>query len=202
MIRALCLVGGLAGAAGLSQFPEFSQQYLQRVAGQMDELTRDLKELDAMALSLGMGREDRLEQMAQTPSFEVEETYWREKIARHARLQLDLTALRDATPLARIAQPQRFNDPATLQAVWQDFQPALPLSVAGGASAGVGFLGGWAGLAGLWALLVMPFRRLKRQERTHPSRKSPVLRADPPVTRPTLLADPANRLPKLAGVRR
>ncbi|MBU0778826.1 MAG: DUF2937 family protein, partial [Alphaproteobacteria bacterium] len=35
MIRALALIGGLAGGAALSQYPEFSQQYLQRLAGQV-----------------------------------------------------------------------------------------------------------------------------------------------------------------------
>lgn len=36
--RVLALAGGLSGAVGLSQFPEFSQQYLQRLAGQVDAL--------------------------------------------------------------------------------------------------------------------------------------------------------------------
>ena len=38
-MRAIAVAGGLAGAAGLSQFPEFSQQYVQRLGGAVDELT-------------------------------------------------------------------------------------------------------------------------------------------------------------------
>ena len=38
MIRTLTLAGALAGAVSLSQFPEFSQQYLQRLSGAVDEL--------------------------------------------------------------------------------------------------------------------------------------------------------------------
>jgi len=33
LLRAVTFAGGLAGAVGLSQFPEFSQQYTQRLAG-------------------------------------------------------------------------------------------------------------------------------------------------------------------------
>ena len=35
MLKILSLAGGLAGAAGLSQFPEFSQQYLQIIFYQL-----------------------------------------------------------------------------------------------------------------------------------------------------------------------
>ena len=45
------MIGGLTGAAGLSQLPEFSQQYLQRLAGQVDELTRQVVEFDQTALA-------------------------------------------------------------------------------------------------------------------------------------------------------
>ena len=38
MLKILSIVGAVAGAAGLSQFPEFSQQYLQRLAGKVDAL--------------------------------------------------------------------------------------------------------------------------------------------------------------------
>jgi hypothetical protein len=109
--------------------------------------------------------------------------------------------LREATPLARLTLPHRMADPATLASVWDDFTPAVPLSVAGAASAGTGFLGGWAGFGILAALISMPFRRVKSQPATK-KRQSPTIKADPPVTRPTLVAQTPTNTPRLAGVQR
>lgn len=202
MIRAICLIGGLTGAVGLSQFPEYAQQYMQRLGGQVEELSRDIKQLDAMALDLRMGREDRLEQMAAVPTFAADAAHWRAKIARHARLSADLARLQDATPMQRLTMPYRVTDPQTAQAVWADFTPAVPFSAAGAASAGAGFLGGWTMLAALFAVLTAPFRRMKRKPAATPKRADPVMRADPPVSRPTLVAEMPNNRPRLAGAQR
>ncbi|KQI72047.1 hypothetical protein AN191_07790 [Loktanella sp. 5RATIMAR09] len=201
MIRALCLIGGLSGAAGLSQYPEFSQQYLQRLAGQVDELTRQVVEFDETALADGMGREEMLQAMAETPLVASQEALWRRTFARHARLSENLMLLREAAPLERLTLPHRMADPATLAAVWDDFTPAVPLSVAGVASAGTGFLGGWAGFAILAGLVSMPFRRAKPAPAAK-KRRAPVIKADPPVTRPTLVSETPTNRPRLAGVQR
>ena len=63
MIRALILAGGVAGAAGLSQFPEYSQQYNQRLAGAVDELSHVVADFDASAAAEGLSREAALAQM-------------------------------------------------------------------------------------------------------------------------------------------
>ena len=202
MIRVLCLIGGLTGAAGLSQFPEFSQQYLQRLAGQVDELTRQVVEFDQTALADGMGREEMLQAMAETPLVASQEALWRRTFARHARLSENLMILREATPLERLTLPHRMADTATVQAVWRDFTPAMPLSVAGAASAGTGFLGGWAVLAALIGFVALPFRRRTSVKTTAPKRKPPVMKSDPPVSRPTLVADAQPNRPRLAGVQR
>ena len=202
MIRVLCLIGGLTGAAGLSQFPEFSQQYLQRLGGQVDELTRQVKDFDQTALADGLGREEMLEQMAATPLVAAQEQMWRRTFARHARLSENLTVLQDATPLARLTLPHRMTDAATIQAVWDDFTPAVPLSLAGAASAGTGFLGGWAVFAAVLAVLSMPFRRSTIPRAAPVKRRAPAVKADPPVMRPTLVADMQTQRPRLAGVQR
>ena len=56
LLRAITMAGGLVGAAGLSQFPEFSQQYVQRLGGAVDELSRFVAEFDADAAAVGMTR--------------------------------------------------------------------------------------------------------------------------------------------------
>ena len=202
MIRVLCLVGGLAGAAGLSQFPEFSQQYLQRLAGQVDALTVVVKDFDASALAAGMGREDALEQMAGTPFLESRQVDMRRTFARHARLTENLILLREAGPLARLTQPHRMADPDTLAATWADFTPAVPVSVAGVVSAGTGFLAGWGLLAAILAAATAPFRG-KRQSAKHQARRRELaIRQDPTVARPTLVTTPTDNRPRLAGVQR
>ena len=202
MIRALCLVGGLTGAAGLSQFPEFSQQYLQRLAGQVDELTRQVVEFDQTALADGMGREEMLQAMAETPLVEGQAALWRRTFARHARLSENLMILHEATPLERLTLPHRMADPSTVQAVWDDFTPAMPLSAAGAAATGTGFLGGWALFAALFGLLAWPLRRSYTTAPKPQRRKAPAMKSDPPLTRPTLVADNQPSRPRLAGVRR
>ena len=52
ILRALTLAGGLTGAAVSSQFPEFSQQYTQRLGGAVDALAVVVADFDAMALAL------------------------------------------------------------------------------------------------------------------------------------------------------
>ena len=144
MIRAAALVGGLAGAAGLSQYPEFSQQYTQRLAGQVDALTTVVMDFDSSALDAGLGREAALAQMTGTDFLTARQSDMRRTFARHAVLADTLTRLRAATPFERMQMPHRLTDTATLHATWADYQPALPLTSAGVVSAGIGGLAGWA----------------------------------------------------------
>ena len=60
--RVLALLGGLAGGASLSQFPEYSQQYIQRLAGAVDELTLFVTEFDADAASVGLSWDEALQE--------------------------------------------------------------------------------------------------------------------------------------------
>lgn len=200
MIRVLCLLGGVCGAAGLSQYPEFSQQYVQRLGGQVDALSLVVKDFDASALAAGMGREEALEQLTGTAFLDSRQQDMRRTLGRHARLAENLAVLRNAGPLARITQPQRMADPETLQATWADFTPAVPLSIAGGASAGAGFIAGWGILAAVFALVTFPFRRSKPVARKLPAKPAGTRRQDPPVTRPASAPQPSR--PTLQGVRR
>lgn len=196
------MIGGLTGAAGLSQFPEFSQQYLQRLAGQVDELSRQVKDFDQTALADGMGREEMLEAMAETPLVEGQVVMWRGTFARHARLSENLMVLRDASPLQRLTLPHRMADAATVQAVWDDFKPAMPLNTAGVAASGAGFLAGWMFFAGLAAAVVLPLRNRKPRVAQSPKRREPRTKVDPPIARPTLVAQTPDNRPRLAGVQR
>ncbi|ATG49529.1 DUF2937 family protein [Celeribacter ethanolicus] len=161
MLRALALAGGLLGAAVVSQFPEFTQQYTQRLAGQVEALGVVIADFDASAQKAEMTREEALASMGGSVFLENRRRDMRETIDRHGRLSDDLTVLRAATPLERLTMPQRVADTKLARATFDDFRPALPLTLEGGISALAGYAAGWAALSGLLALLLWPFRRSK-----------------------------------------
>lgn len=159
MLRTLTLVVGLAGAGWMSQFPEFSQQYVQRLGGAVDELTRVAQEFDASAAAEGLSREEALDQMVGAGFVERRRDDMENSFARLDRLSVDLAALRDATPVQRLTQAIRMRDAELAQATWNDFKPAVPLTIDGAICALVGF---FAASGAIWALLRLPrvlFRR-------------------------------------------
>ena len=157
--RVLALAGGVSGAVGLAQFPEFSQQYLQRLAGQVDALTVVVRDFDATAQRNGLTREDALGQMTGNAFLDDRQKDLRRTFLRHARLSDNLVALREAGPLERMLMPQRLGDGETLAATWSDFRPAAPVTPEGLAAAGVGFVRGWGGVGGGAAGVGAPVRR-------------------------------------------
>ena len=159
MFRILCVMGAVAGAAGLSQFPEFSQQYLQRLAGKVDALGLVVAEFDATATLNDLTREAALAELTGTRFLTDRQADLRRTFAQYDTLAANLDELRAATALARLTMPQRFGDGETLQATYADFRPAMPVTVDGAISAGVGYVAGWGVTALLLSLLVWPFRR-------------------------------------------
>jgi len=159
MWRILAILGGVSGAVTLSQFPEFSQQYLQRLAGKVDALTAVAQQFDATAAGYGLDREAALAQMTGTPLLQDQQADMRATLALQAVLAGNLEALRAANPLARLAMPQRLGDLDTLRATYADFRPAIPATTDGAVTAGLGYLGGWAFVGALGALLGRLFRR-------------------------------------------
>lgn len=164
MLRALTLAGGLLGAAVVSQFPEFTQQYTQRLGGQVEALELVIADFDASAAEAEMTREDALAAMGGSVFLENRRRDMRETISRHARLSDDLSVLRDATPLERLTMPQRVIDTKLAKATYENFVPALPLSIEGGISALAGYFGGYGLIAGILALIAWPFRRRKARD--------------------------------------
>lgn len=159
MIRSLALLGGLAGAVGLSQFPEFSQQYLQRLGGQADALASVVGEFDASAEKAGLTREAALADLSSSTFQTAHQADMRDTIRRASNVTADLAILRAASPLERIALPQRFRDPETLAATWADFRPAVPATTDGITAAAIGFFGGWFVVGFILRVIASPFSR-------------------------------------------
>ena len=162
MRKIIILAGAIAGGVSLSQFPEFSQQYLQRLAGQVDALEEVVRDFDTSAAKAGLTREAALAQLQGSAFLDLRQNDLRNLFLRHARASNDLHALRQASALERIMMPQRLGDLQTLEATWQDYRPAVPVTLDGLFTALIGFvLGG--GLSGLiWSILCWPLRRFSR----------------------------------------
>lgn len=154
----LRLIPAAALAAGLSQFPAFSDQYVQRLGGQVDALTRVAAEFDASASRAGLSREAALADLTGSGFRDAHQADMRHSFARLEHARADLAMLRMAAPLERMALPHRLRDRETLAATWRDFRPAIPVTSAGLIAAGIGFLAGWL----LPGLLAWPFRRAGR----------------------------------------
>ena len=171
IVRTLTLAGGLLTAGLTSQAPEFTQQYLQRLAGQVDALSLVARDFDASALASGLGREEALSQMTGTDFLTARQADMRRTFARHARLADHLASLRAATPLERLAMPHRLADTDLARATWSDFKPALPLTTAGAVAGSAGFVAGAALTAALLSLLAGLVRRTRRP--APPQRREP-----------------------------
>lgn len=140
MIRILAVAVGLFSALGLSQFPEYSQQYTQRLSGAVDELTRIVVAFDADAAKLGMSRQEALEDLsasgrmaeARAESMEI-------VIARHTRLSADLTSLKASSAAYKALNINKLRDEQIARRALEDFQPAVPATAEGLGFAVVGF---------------------------------------------------------------
>lgn len=167
--KALTLAGGLAGAATCSQYPEFSQQYIQRLAGQVDALSVVLADFDRSATASGLTRAAALDMLQGSDFLAARRVDMEAAFGRFDQLSRNLTFLRLASPMERIAMPQRLGDPETFSATWADFSPAMPLTLEGAAAGGIGFLLGRGAVGLALSLLLWPFRRRQPARRNQAS---------------------------------
>lgn len=162
MIRVLALVAGLMGAAAGSQFPEFSQQYVQRLGGTVDALEQVVADFDASAQAEGLSRADALAQMVGSDFVARRRADMERTIDRYDRLNRQLRDVQATGTFTR-AYLATSADTQIAQATWANFQPAMPLTVAGAMFAGAGFLAGWAGLGATLGVLSGVLRPIRRK---------------------------------------
>ncbi|TBN41946.1 DUF2937 family protein [Paracoccus subflavus] len=143
MIGMLRLAVAVCVAIALSQFPAFSDQYVQRLGGQVDALSRVAAEFDASAQGAGLTRDQALTDLSGSAFRDAHQANMRDVFARLDRARTDLQMLRIAGPLERMLLPHRLRDAETLAATWDDFRPAVPVTGAGLWAAGIGLALGW-----------------------------------------------------------
>lgn len=159
IVRVITLVAGILSGATASQFPEFSQQYTQRLGGAVDALGEVVADFDASAAAAGLDRGAALEQMQGTAFLDSRRADMSRTFLRYDRLREDLTVLESAGPFMRAYHATRMTDSDVARAAMDTFEPAVPLGMAGLVFAGTGF---FAGVLAIWVairLLVWPFRR-------------------------------------------
>jgi Protein of unknown function (DUF2937) len=157
-MRVLVIFAGVMGAASLAQFPEFSQQYLQRLAGKVDGLAAVTTQFDATAAANGLSRDGALRALAGSDVLEAQQADMRAAFVLQERLAGDLALLRDTTPLQRLAMPRAFGDAELRAATYADYRPAMPTTADGLICAGIGY----ALSAGIVSVLFSLMRRMWR----------------------------------------
>ena len=163
--RVLAFSSAVLGGAGASQYPEYAQQYAQRLSGAVEELTRVTEDFDASAAASGLTRQQALDELSGTEFLDNRKEDMSRAFARHARLTVDLEALETAGPYARALQAWRLTDSDVARAAWEDFEPAVPVTAEGAVFAGGGLVLGWLSWAVIWGAIVGLFRRLFRGRR-------------------------------------
>lgn len=164
--KGLALAGGVCCAAALSQFPEYSQQYTQRLSGAVDELSGVVAQFDGDAQQLGMSRTEALKDLSGgTAMAKARAQSMGYVLARHERLSAHLQELRTASAASAALTGWRYLDPELAQKTWADFKPAVPATVPGVGFAAGGFFAGY----GLIALLMGGVGRLRRRPQPTPA---------------------------------
>lgn len=155
--RALCVLG----AVGLSQAPEFFQQYLQRLGGHLDEARRQLASYEAVARQSGI----TLRQLIDTTRAQAAEPVAKlgnviaETQGRVESLTAAESALREASVWERPFVFMAHLDPSIAARTWEVFKPAVPVTPEGFVYAAVGML---LALTLYHGVVVLPARGLIR----------------------------------------
>lgn len=149
MPRIVNITGGVIVACSMSQFPEYSQQYVQRLGGAVDELLIVVEDFDKSAKATEQSREVALSSMTGTEFLDRRQADMRGTISRTEQLTDDYDILREANAYQRLTYIARLTDTGISKRTWQDFQPAVPLTLDGLIFTVLGYLAGYTGMAGI-----------------------------------------------------
>jgi hypothetical protein len=155
--RRIALAIGLLCGVAATQAPEFAQQYRQRLAGAIDELSRVVGVFENEAAKRSLTPSEAIARL-ETNS----DTLARERgadmendIDRLARMKTALSALTEPGSWRRLVVFVTDFDAATAGQAWKDFEPAVPTSLEAFAIGGLGLVFGW----GATHICAWPIRR-------------------------------------------
>lgn len=164
MRRSLAVVGGVALAVVLSQFPEYAQQYTQRLGGAVDELRAIAADFDTGAQAAGMTRGDALGHYETSgDDFLIGRgVAMRRTIDRYEELSATLDKIRGASGWERATMLPAFLDSEIGGRTLESFVPAVPVTTEGLAWTAAGFAIGYLLVSALYRFVAMFFRRRPR----------------------------------------
>lgn len=170
MRRALSIIGGLALGFGFAQFPEYAQQYEQRLGGAVDELRIIVEDFDRGAASFGLSREDALMRYAVSPDEFLQDRglSMRMTLERYERLSADLAQLQAASAVQRVQFLPRYLDSDVGARAMENFQPGVPATGEALAWGLAGTAVGYLILHPFFGFVTLPFRWRNGQQ---PARK-------------------------------
>ena len=174
MRRTLAVLGGLGLAAMFAQFPEYAQQYEQRLGGAVDELRIIVADFDTDAQKFVLSRDEALHHYAVSPdAFLVARgVSMARTLARYAKLNAQLIDLAGADPWTRVTHLNDYLDAQISSRALAAFKPALPVTSEGVMWGIGGFLLGYGLLAAFLSFLTLPFRWRRGRP---PHRRVPLL---------------------------
>lgn len=165
------IANGLAailGAGFASQFPEFYQQYVQRLGGRLDQAELQEARIAQAAEDQGLSVPDYVQRFltSEDPVFRGEGLLLQETLKDAEQLRAALAELVAASPLERPFTFLQNVDSGLFRATMEAYVPAMPVSVEGFTYAALGMLLGLALLAGAERSGKSVARRIKaRRER-------------------------------------
>jgi hypothetical protein len=168
MRRVIAGIGGAALAVMLSQFPEYAQQYTQRLGGAVDELRVITEDFDRSASVGGLDRTQALQRYGLSNDRFLAErgTSMAATFERYEQLSATLARIQNADPVTRLQSLPAYLDSDIGRRTLENYQPAMPVTVEGLLYAGGGFLLGYLVLSALWRFCTLPFRRRRPVYRT------------------------------------
>jgi len=165
-------LAAIGGAGFASQFPEFYQQYLQRLGGRLDQALVQEARIYEAAQGQGLSVPDYVQRFLDSgdPVFKAEGQLLQETLKDAEALRAALVELANAQPLQRPVAFIENVDSGLFRATLEAFVPAMPVSVEGLTYAAAGMLLGLLLLAtaersGKGAARRWKLHRARRRER-------------------------------------
>ncbi len=161
MRRMVAGIGGIGLAVMLSQFPEYAQQYTQRLGGAVDELRVITEDFDRAAAEGGLDRQQALARYnASNDDFLAGRgTSMTATFQRYEYLSATLEEIEGAGPVERLQSLPAYLDTDIGRRTLENYRPAVPVTMEGVLYAGAGFILGYLVVSGLWRFCTLPFRR-------------------------------------------
>jgi hypothetical protein len=167
IVRIIAFGLGLLGGIVASQGPEFAQQYRQRLGGAIGELRQVITRFDADAQASGETQESAIARLRSNADDFVSRqgAAMQANVERLRNLEAHRGTMMQAGPFARVALMVRDGDQDVMEAVYRDFEPAVPVTEEGVLSTAVGFIVVWGGLLLLTGFIRSLWRRPRSQRR-------------------------------------